>query len=212
MKKWITVSIILFFVQITTFADGLLNLALGIGQGAVSVANDVKSVAEYNDYNYKDQITDLVREIPNGTTKDEFYNEHSKNGLTAALSNLFLGFGSGSKSQGNIPSYLFQKNVDTIAWTIGLGIPLVSLTASIVLLPFYSVSENSNFKDNPLVTISLISLIVGGSISVINRTYGTISAFTFAHKYNKELDKQIQIAIVPNTNNSLSFISKISLN
>lgn len=212
MKKWITVSIILFFVQITTFADGLLDLALDIGHGAVSVASDVKSVAQYNDYNYKDQIADLVLEIPSGTTKDDFYNKHSQKGLTAALSNLFIGFGSGSKSQGNIPSYLFQKNTDTIAWTIGLGVPLVCLTASIVLLPFYSVSESANFEDNPLVKISLFSVIIGGSISLVNRTFGTISAFTFAHKYNKELDKQIQISVIPNTNNSLSFIGKIALN
>jgi hypothetical protein len=211
-RKNIYLLVILLFAPQLIFADGMVDLAVGIGSGVVEVTKDIRTVAEYREHNYKSQISDLVLEIPDGTSKDEFYLDHKVKSWGPALSNLFLGFGLGSNSQGNIPSSVIQKNIDSIAWGVGLGVPVICFSTMLLLFPIYALGGQDVFEDNPLVTVSLASLVIGGSVSLINRTFGVISAFTFANKYNKELNKQLELAIVPAYNGSVSLIGKVCLN
>lgn len=211
-RKFVILFLILMFSQINLFASDMLDFVIGMSNSTKEVISDTKAIANYQKDGYKKQISNLILEIPEGTSKKEFLEDNKISPWGPAFGNLLIGFGVGSKWQGNISSSIIQKNVDSIAWSVGLGVPVLCLATGLLFLPiFYAKAPNTEFKESPLYIAAISSFVIGSSVSLINRTIGIISAFNYANKYNSELENQLQLAIIPSLNGNVSVIGKISL-
>ncbi|MGH4038963.1 MAG: P13 family porin [Sphaerochaeta sp.] len=207
-KNFIVVFIFLLFTSNCLSAD-MIDAITGVSaiiSGTSEIVSDTKAVAKESNYNYKAQIKDIVANLPPNLTKDEIYQVNRKSSAVPALANFVIGFGVGSKWQGNVSGYVSHKAVDSIAIGVGGGTALVCLLLSGFYLPAWGQSD----VENPLLTISLYSLGAGVAVSLVNRTVGVFTACSYANKYNKELKKQLDLAIIPAVDGSVSFVGTFS--
>jgi len=208
-KIFVVMFIFLLFMSNCLFAD-MIDAITGVSaiiSGTSEIVSDTKEVAKATNYNYKAQIKDIVADLPPNLTKDEAYQENRKFATVPALANFIIGFGVGSKWQGNVSGYVSHKAVDSIAIGVGGGTALVCLILSGLYLPSWGQSN----VENPLLTISLYSLGAGAAVSLVNRTVSIFTACSYANKYNKELKKQLDLAIIPAADGSVSFVGTLSL-
>lgn len=104
-----------------------------------------------------------------------------------AFKNLLVGFGSGSKLQGDLSSELFGLIMDySTAAVIGTGLGIMLLDL-IFVYPFYGDTHYWYGASDPFVEISLNTMFYGGVAMVAGRLIQAILPVSYGLRYNRTL-------------------------
>lgn len=112
-----------------------------------------------------------------------------------AWKNLLVGFGEGSKLQGDFGGMLFGQISDWTTLTVagaGLGILLLD----ILFVQTFSVTKQSiqlNNPDDPFNQIGLAAMAIGGGVFVVGRLIQALIPLTFGSRYNRTLRKGLML-------------------
>lgn len=151
-----------------------------------------------------------------------------KTGGAFAL-NLLLGFGSGSKKQGDTLGTVVGAVGDSLgvgALGVSFGLFMVDL---LIIQPTMAIgnklsgnASTGSLQDTPLLKVALYTAIGGGALLVATRIFESIRVFTYASRYNGTLrdglglNKKLQIAALPvidtwSGDTGMMFVAKIAL-
>lgn len=204
MKK--SICLLLFFTLFVSniFADSLV---LDLISAGVNIANDIHDDKEEIKKMDKISIFEIktrASKLEKGSDMNLFYEENKVDVFKAAILNLTIGFGIGSKIQGNFTSFQVQKMVDSISLATGLSVSLGLFVSGLIIPSFYALSSDE------LTKVIVTPLLISGGIIVVNHIYGFFNAIIYGNSFNNKLKKELNIAFVPNIeSNSISVIKRI---
>ena len=144
-----------------------------------------------------------------------------------AWKNLLVGFGKGSKLQGDFGGMLFGQISDWTTLSIaGAGMGIILL--DILFVQIFSASNDSmqlNNPDDPFNQLGIAAMAIGGGAFAVGRLIQALIPLTFGARYNKALRKGLlldknlsdtlglDVALVPVSGSlAIRWVGKVSLN
>ncbi|MFA7108826.1 MAG: P13 family porin [Sphaerochaetaceae bacterium] len=210
MKKIIIVTLVMLMTFSVFASDGLSSL-IELGLGIAESASDSKKLSDSSEKKTIIQIESLIKELPPDADKQAFYEENKVKGTGPAFGNLLLGFGIGSSWQHNTISAMTQSTVESLGLGLGLGCGLGLWVCDVIFVKMFTGNTIAT-EDDPLLQMAIACAGAGVAVSLVSRTIGFISAFTYAGRYNKNLKNNLELAFVPNPlDDSFTFMAKVSL-
>lgn len=108
--------------------------------------------------------------------------------------NMLIGFGSGSKSQGDLGGHIFGEIVDWASLSaVGVGVSLFIIDLFMMGI-FTGGNYIPNNPDDELNQIAIYSMAIGGGAFLVGRIIQGILPLIYGSRYNKQLGKGLGIA------------------
>jgi hypothetical protein len=207
MKRFFLLLVLLLGFASLAYASLLLetiDFALDVSSSAEEAKKKGTSVEQL-----KFDLSALDVPSMNESQRVAVYKENEMKSGGAFALNLFLGFGSGSKKQGDTTGTV----VGIIGDSIGIGalgaslglfmIDLFFIQPTIAIANGLSNRPTNSLQDTPLLKAALYTAIGGGAVLGVTRIFESIRVFTYASRYNRTLrdglglDKHLQLAAIP---------------
>lgn len=191
-------------------AFGLAAAAADLGDLALDVAGNVIDAIEYGGRPAMNRIEEHMLSLNvdsmNLEQRREIYEAYKVSSGVAILRNVFIGFGNGSKHQGDTWGTLIGGIGD------GLGIGLLTASATcflIDLMTFQTIGaatgsqEVGSLSDSPLMGATKALALSGAIVIGVNRLIGIIPPLVYSARYNSKLrdglglDKDLNLVAGP---------------
>lgn len=192
MKRFLMCSLVLLCLLVSLSAESLLVSLVGTGLDAMNTQDGVPvEIDGERVYLGGSTLGSLKRTLRNHDFQQLSFNyrlelyEQAKVGITwPAFKNLLVGFGSGSKLQGDLGGQLFGQIADwTAATTIGVGLG----TYLIDLFFIQMFNAGSSSFDDPLKDFAVGTMAVGAIFLVAERLIQAVLPIPYGARYNKAL-------------------------
>lgn len=207
MKRIGMILVLLFVFVSLSYAD-LLNETLGFVLDVSSSASEAKKKGTSVEQLKLDLAALDVASMDEAQRVTVYKANEMKTGGAFTL-NLLLGFGSGSKKQGDTLGTVVGAVGDSLgvgALGVSFGLFMIDLLVvqpMLVISSSLSGSSTGSWQDTPLSKAALYTAIGGGAVLVATRIFESIRVFTYASRYNGTLrdglglDKKLQLAVLP---------------
>ncbi|SMP49255.1 membrane protein P13 [Sphaerochaeta associata] len=192
MKRFLMCCLVLVFLLVSLGAQSLLVSLVGTGLDALNTQDGILvEIDGEHVYLGGSTLGSLKRTLRNHDFQQlsfdyrlELY-EQAKVGITwPAFKNLLVGFGSGSKLQGDLGGQLFGQIADwTAATTIGVGLGTYLIDLFFIQL----LGAGSSTFDDPLKDFAVGTMAVGAVLLVAERLIQAVLPIPYGTRYNKTL-------------------------
>lgn len=192
MKRFLMCCLVLVFLLVSLGAQSLLVSLVGTGLDALNTQDGILvEIDGEHVYLGGSTLGSLKRTLRNHDFQQLSFNyrlelyEQAKVGIAwPAFKNVLVGFGSGSKLQGDLGGQLFGLIADwTAATTIGVGLG----TYLIDLFFIQMVNAGSSSFDDPLKDFAVGTMAVGAIFLVAERLIQAVLPIPYGARYNKAL-------------------------